>query len=149
VYIKTGKQIIGKQFDLSNFNDLMHVFKILSHFSEIDITSKFGCTQMLDWLWENEDQLEFHKPRYSINWASQSGHVHVLDWFWNKKDQTEFKCAVAVDYALIGGHINVLNWFWDKKDQLGFQYSTQTITWTSQFGHPNVIEWVHTHINTN
>jgi hypothetical protein len=79
----SDKKIIGKQFDLSKYEDLIYLFKIFPTLNMVHIASIYGCIQILDWFWQHKDQIEFKYSYCAIDHKSLNGHINVIEWFNN------------------------------------------------------------------
>lgn len=79
VYIGSkNEKIIGKQFNLSNFDDLMYVFNKFPNLKNVDNACQTGCVKMLEWFWNRKNKIEFKYSNNAIAWASHGGHLHVI-----------------------------------------------------------------------
>lgn len=67
----------------------------------------------------------------------KKNHINILNWFRDSDSEFEYS-HLAVDYASSDGYVDILNWF--KKSGFEFRYKN-AISWASENGHINILEW--------
>lgn len=113
VYVTKQKKIIGKQFDLSDYDDLLLVFKILPNLNTVNLNCRFGCIEMLELMYHDLDKFKSQYTFSSINIAIKNEQLDVIKWLYSKKNTLGFKYDPnAISLAVACGHSDIAEWFY-------------------------------------
>lgn len=144
VYVDSNQtEIIGKQFDLMHFENLMYMFKLFPVFETIEFASSVGNVEMLNFMYLHKDKYIFdsHTNLNSITCALRHGNINVAEWFYEKKTELNVKFEFLSGVILENANLDVIKWFYSKKDSLTFPNYGDVVNLSAMRGKLDIIEW--------
>ncbi len=131
-----------KEGNLEGIKNLYKKYgKIIFEYSYIiDWICEYGHTILLDWFYDNREDIPFNYSIQSMDLASSNNKINVLNWWLLKKDVLELKYSCSsIDFASYKGNINVLNWWF--KSGLEIKYSSDSLDSASSENNINVLNY--------
>lgn len=108
----------------------------------VDLASKYGHVNVLDWWFTRKRTLQFKYTLRSVKHASKNNQVKVLEWWYNKCSMWVFgNCTKPIIYAFAEGHIQTVEWWFQKRRYVKFRYVNNLVDSASVYGRVELLDW--------